>query len=120
MAFYYQRRYVAKIMRMAQKNYYKEKLLENKYCTKEIYRIANTLLHWNEPLPLPTTEGMDMKTLANGFNEYFINKIITIMEELKPSENNPINNSFIESDFEITHRLMAFEEITAEQLDKIL
>ena len=42
MAFYYQRRYIANIMRMAQKNYYKEKLLENKYCTKEIYRIANT------------------------------------------------------------------------------
>ena len=51
-AFYQQRRYVSNIIKTSKKNYYVDKLKENKNDFKMEFQIANKLLHRNEP---PTT-----------------------------------------------------------------
>ena len=76
-AFYNQRKHVANIITTAEKDYFKEKLLECKTDYKEIFRLTNKMLSRNEPLPLPPTT--DIKALTEGFKESFLNKIETIM-----------------------------------------
>ena len=52
-AFYQQRRYVANIIKQAQRSFDIEKLLENRTNLKEIFTITNKLLGRNDPLCLP-------------------------------------------------------------------
>ena len=54
-SFYYQRRHTANIINTAQKHHYNEMIAENSHDTKALFRIFNTLLRRNDPLPLPPT-----------------------------------------------------------------
>ena len=71
-SFSYQRRHIANIIKTAQKHHYNEKTAENSHDSKALFRIFNILLWRNDPLPLlPTTCD---KTLANDFNNFFVEK----------------------------------------------
>ena len=52
------------------------KIQENKGNQKELFRVANGLLHRNKSKPLPTH--VDAKELADDFADYFSNKISNI------------------------------------------
>ena len=93
---------MANIIKTAQKDYFKGKFLECKTDYKDIFRLTNKMLFQNEPLPLPLTT--DIKALAEGFKEYFHNKIETIMNTLKSKSNSIISNN-IETDFFTTGRM---------------
>ena len=96
-AFYQQRRYVANIIKQAQRSFYIEKLLENRTNFKEIFTITNKLLGRNDPLPLPPSD--DPARLAQEFSDFFHDKIDNIMLQLKPTPECPINNRYIEDRF---------------------
>ena len=49
-AFYQQRRYVSNLIKMAQKDFYANKLSENKHNFKKVFKIANKFLFWNEEM----------------------------------------------------------------------
>ena len=65
-------RHVSNIIKTSKKNYYVDKLRENRNDFKMIFQIANKLLHKNETPPLPPTD--DKKLLADQFNEFFMMK----------------------------------------------
>ena len=96
-AFRYQRRHVANIIQAVKQNHYSNLLVENKINTKEVFNIANKLLYRNEPLPLLPTDGNQL--LANDFNEFFITKVQIIMNNLQPSDENHIDQTYIKSDY---------------------
>ena len=79
-AFYNQRCYCSNIIKSMQRQYFKEKLIENHNNYKEIFRLTNKLLGKENELPLPPAE--DLTTQANEFNDFFIGKIEKIMQDL--------------------------------------
>ena len=92
-AFYQQRRFVSNVIKTAQKDFYVNKLSENKHDFKKVFEIANKLLFRNEEMPLPPCE--DKKTLANQFNSFFMTKIEKIMETLVPTNTHPSNPVYL-------------------------
>ena len=72
-SFYQKRRNVSNMIKTAQKDFYVNKLSENKHDFKKVFKIANKLLFQNEEMPLPPCE--DKKTLANQFNSFYITKL---------------------------------------------
>ena len=83
-AFYYQRRYVANIIKSAQREYYINEIRENRNNFKAVFKITSKLLFRNKQLPLPPTPLL--QDLANEFNEFFIDKSNKIMVTLKQEE----------------------------------
>ena len=77
-SFYYQRRHITNVIKTAQKHHYNEKIAESSHDPKALSRIFNTIFRRNDPLPLPTT--MCDKTLANDFNNFFVDKIDKIVQ----------------------------------------
>ena len=67
-AFYQLRRYVANIIKQAQRSFYIKKILENRTNFKEIFTITNKLLGINDPLPLPLSN--DPARLAQEFSDF--------------------------------------------------
>ena len=108
-AFYQQRRHVANIIKLAQRSFYIEKLLENRTNFKEILTITNKLLGRNDPSPLPPSE--DPARLAQEFSDYFQDKINSIMLQLKPTSDCPINNRYIEDGFLTQYCMHEFLEV---------
>ena len=109
-AFYQQRQYVSNIIKTSKKNYYVDKLKENKNDFKMVFQIANKLLHRNETPPLPPMD--DKKLLADQFNEFFVTKIDRIMDSLSTSDTNSTNDKYIEEDFLTSLHLTNFRPIT--------
>ena len=117
-AFYQQRRNVANIIKQAQRSFYIEKLLENRTNFKEIFTITNKLLGRNDSSPLPPSE--DPARLAQEFSDHFQDKINSIMLELKPTADCPINNRYIGDGF-LTHYCMdEFNEVREQEVLKLL
>ena len=117
-AFYQQRRYVSNVIKTAQKDFYVNKLSENKHDFKKVFKIANKLLFQNEEMPLPPCE--DKKTLANQFNSFFMKKIEKIMETLVPTNTHPSNPVYLESEIETTVILPEFMPITLDATKKLI
>ena len=117
-AFYQQRRHVANIIKQAQRSFYIEKLLENRTNFKEIFTITNKLLGRNDSSPLPPSE--DPARLAQEFSEYFQDKINSIMLQLKPTTDCPIDNRYIEDGFLTQYCLDEFSEVREEEVLKLL
>ena len=117
-AFYQQRRYVSNVKKMAQKDFYVNKLSENKHDFQKVFDIANKLLFWNEEMPLPPHE--DKKLLANQFNSFFITKIEKIMEISVPTNTHPSNPVYLESEIETTVILHEFRPITLDATKKLI
>ena len=117
-AFHQQRRHVANIIKQAQRSFYIEKLLENKTNFKEIFTITNKLLGRNDPSPLPPTE--DPARLAQEFCDYFQDKIHSIMLQLEPTSDCPIDNRYIEDGFFTQYHMHEFHEVREEEVLKLL
>ena len=117
-AFYQQRRHVSNLIKTAQKDFYVNKLSENKHDLKRVFEIANKLLFQNKEMPLPPCE--DKKTLANQFNSFFITKIEKIMEGLVPADTHLVNPLYLESDMETTVILHESRPITLDATKKLI
>ena len=117
-AFYQQRRHVANIIKQVQRSYYIDKLQENRTNFKEIFTITNKLLGRIDSSPLPPNENPDR--LAQEFSDYFQDKINSIMLQLKPTTDCPIDNRYIEMGFLTQHCLDEFNEVREEEVLKLL
>ena len=117
-AFYQQRRHVANIIKQAQRSFYIDKLLENRTNFKEIFTITNKLLGRIDSSPLPPSE--DPARLAQQFSDYFQDKINSIMLQLKPTTDCPIDNRYIEDGFLTQYHLDEFNEVREEEVLKLL
>ena len=117
-AFYQQRRHVSDMIKMAQKEFYVNKLSENKHDFKKVFNIANKLLFQNEEMPLTPCE--DKKLLANQFNSFFITKIEKIIEILVPTNTHPSNPVYLKSEIETTIILHEFRPITLDATKKLI
>ena len=113
-AFYQERRYVANIIKQAQRSFYVKKLLENRTNFKEIFTITNKFLGRNDPSPLPPSD--DPARLAKEFSDFFHDKINNIMLQLKATPHCPINNRYIENRFLRKHCIHEFQEVREEEV----
>ena len=95
-----------------------EKITENWYNYKEIFRLTNKLLGKDNELPLPPTD--DLTVLANEFNNFFMSKIRRIMQDLTPNNKTDISDDYLESAFETTERLTNFKLVTDQDILLIL
>ena len=105
-AFYQQGRHVANNIKQAQRSFYIRKLLENRTNLKEIFTITNMLLGRNNPSPLPPSE--DPARPSQEFSDFFHDKIVNIMLQLKPTSDCPIDNIYIEDGFLTQHHIHEF------------
>ena len=117
-AFYNQRKFVENLIRKYQKEYYNEALLGHKYDTKVIFKITNKLLFKDESLPLPSE--LNIKLLADNFNNFFIAKIDKIQDDLTSTKRNILDNTFIEDHYLTGHQLTRFEPVDEDYVAKLL
>ena len=94
-ALQYQKMHVKKVIYAKQKQYYHDLFTNISRDSKRLYAEANKLLFRKETLPLP--EEKNPKILAERFNKFFTSKIEKVMAGLVPTETNPIDKSYIES-----------------------
>ena len=109
-AFYNQRRHCSNIIKSAQRQYFMEKILENQYNYKEIFRLTNKYLGKDNELPLQPTE--ELSVLANNFNNFFMSKIRKIMQDLAPNNITNTSDDYLESAFKTTEKLTNFKLVT--------
>ena len=95
-----------------------EKITENWYNYKEIFRLTNKLLGKDNELPLPPTE--DLSVLANEFNNFFVSKITKIMQDVAPNNIMDTFDDYLESAFQTTQRLTNFKLVTDQDILSIL
>ena len=117
-AFVYQRKYVSNLIRSAQKAYYHQQFEEIRYNTKKVFQLANKLLFRKVDLLLP--QNYSANALAEGFNNCFVDKIDKIMENLRPTQDRPRNELFMESQFITEKCLESFNMIDMPTLKKIV
>ena len=117
-AFVYQRKYVSNLIRSAQKAYYHQQFEEIRYDLKKVLQLANKLLFRKVDLLLP--QNYNANALAVGFNNFFMDKIDKIMENLWPTQDRPRNELFVESQFIMEKRLESFNTIDMPTLKKIV
>ena len=106
------------IIKSAQRQYFMEKIMENLYNYKEIFRLTNKLLDKDNKLPLPPTE--DLPVLANEFNIFFMSKIRKIMQDLAPNNITDTSDDYLESAFETMDRLTNFKLVMDQDILSIL
>ena len=109
-AFYNQRCQCSNIIKSGQRQYFMEKISENRYNYKDIFRLTNKLLGKDNELPLPPTE--DLSVLANEFNNFFVNKIRKIMQDLAPNNITDTSDDYLDFAFETMERLTNFKLVT--------
>ena len=85
---------------------------------KKIYQIANKLLFRSEPSPLPDYE--DITNLATEFNDYFISKITTIMDNLRPQDPIDTDQSLLEDHYLTDKRFGDFEVLDEEKVLQLI
>ena len=117
-SFYYQRRHVANVIKTAPKHHYSEKIAESSHDPKALFGIFNTILRRNNPLPLPLIT-CD-KTLANDFNNFFIEKIDKIMSFLSFSKTRPNSSEYPETNYTTNQRTTKFELTTITAVSELI
>ena len=120
-AFYNQRRYVSNIIKTAQQNYLKGKIVQNKNDYKAIFNIANSLLFRKQESPLPDTTPLSAP--AEDFIEFFEGKIDRIMLDLGTKcRSIPIvlYQQFIEDKFKTTYRMSNFTPVSNDEINDII
>ena len=120
-AFYNQCRYVSNIIKTAQQNYLKGKIVENKNDYKAIFNIDNSLLFRKQESPLPDTT--PLSALAKNFSEFFEGKIDRIMLDLETKcRSIPIDlyQQFIEDKFKTTYRMSNFTPVSNDEINDII
>ena len=68
--------------------------------------------------PLPDCE--DLTDLANGFNNFFVDKISNIMRNMVPMESNPTDPKYIEDQYTMDMRYRSFKQVTTETITNII
>jgi hypothetical protein len=84
------------IIKIAKKTYYEEQLIKYKQNSKMMWNTLNELLNKPKKIPLPkmfverNSSNIidDPKTIANNFNEYFINVGPNLANKIKHNDNN--------------------------------
>ena len=109
---------MANLIRKYQKQHYREALLEHKYDGKAIFKITKKLLFKDKSLPLPPE--LNIKLLAENFNNFFIAKIDRIQDDLTSTKNNIIDNTCIEDHYVTVHRLTRFELVDEDSIVKLI
>ena len=99
---------------MARQTFYMNYIAEHKFNTISIYAMSFKLLGKITDNPLP--EHDSKLDLANKFNNYFKDKIDTIMMNLTPGDGNPIDTKYIESHWTTD---VKFEEFSLIEEDKV-
>ena len=94
------------------------KIAENAADFKDIFNITNPLLHRDQALLLPPSDSKQQ--LTNEVNKFFITKIDKIMENLVPTDDNPIDNQFMEKDYLTNLSLNSFIPVTTEEVIRSL
>ena len=117
-SFYYQRRHVANVIKTAQKHHYSEKIAESSPDPKAFFGIFHTILRRNDPLPLPPTT-CD-KTLANDFNNFFVEKIDKIMSFLSFREIGPDSSVYLETNYTTKQKATKFELTTITAVPELI
>ena len=117
-SFYYQRRHVGNVIKTAPKHHYNEKIAESSHDPKALFRIFNTILRRNDPLPLPPTT-CD-KTLANDFSNFFVEKIDKIMSFLRSSEPEPDSSEYFKTNYTKKQRTTKFELTTTTAVTELI
>ena len=82
---------MTKLIKEARIGYYQNKISENARNQKELFSITNTLLNRKETSPLPSYDSP--KELADRMADYFEQKIDTIRQDLKRTNENNGNPS---------------------------
>ena len=83
-----------------------------------MYNIINSLLFRKEQSPLPKAE--NDYVLAKQFSEFFKDKIDTIMIQLQPTEAGQVNPNYIESQYEMEHRMQSFMPVFSGDISSII
>ena len=78
--FYRARHIVSNLMDATENKFYKDSLTQHQDNTKEIFKICDSLLGWNQDLPLPP--GFTEEEQASLFNDFFVSKISKIWHKL--------------------------------------
>ena len=117
-SFYIQCRHVANITKSAQREYYIEKITENRTDYKAIFNIANALLFRKEPSLLPSSDSREQ--LANSFGQFFQDKIEIIMSNLRALPEGTDDHMHIEHDFETDKRFHKFTTIPHSDITKLI
>ena len=117
-SFYIQCRHIANIIKTAQREYYIEKITENRTDYKAIYNIANALLSRKEPSPLPSSD--NCQWLANSFGQFFQDKIETIMTNLRALPEGSDDHMYVEHNYETDKRLHKFTTIPYSDITKLI
>ena len=68
--------------------------------------------------PLPDHE--DLTDLVKGFNSLLADKIINIMRNLVPMENNPTDSKYIEDQYTTDMSYSSFKQVTTETISNII
>ena len=89
------------VIRKYQKQYYNEALLKHKYDAEMIFKITNKLLFKDVFQPLPSE--LNIKLLADNFNNFFIAKIDKIQDDHTSTKRNTLVNTFIEDHYLTDH-----------------
>ena len=103
-AFYNQCRFVSNNIKTAQQNCYLKALSDNKNNYKYLFNFL-FLLFWNQESYYP--DAGSKEELANGFNEFFKNKIDKIIETLKSDEDGiSIGPQYLESELQTICKIL--------------
>ena len=117
-SFYYQRKHVTNIIKTAPKHHYNERIAENSNDPKAVFRIFNTLLRRNDPLLIPPTT-CD-QTLANDFNNFFVEKLDKNMNFLRPIDTRPEPSEYLETNYTTKQRNNKFELTTTTAVTQLI
>ena len=118
-AFYNQRRFVSNTIKTAQRNFYLKAISDNKNNYKYLFDLTNGLLFRKQESRYP--DAGSKEELANGFNEFFKNKIDKIMEKLKSDEDGiSIGPQYLESELLTSCEFSEFRPVTEDKLVSII
>ena len=117
-AFYQQRWFVSNLMDSAKQDYYLDCMKEHRFDTKAIFSMANKMLGKSINTPLPDHE--DLTGLANGFNNFFVDKISNIMRNVVPMESNPTDPKYIKDKYTTDMSYSLFKQVTVETITIIM
>ena len=87
------RHFVSNLMDLAKWNYCLDYIKEHHFDIKDIFSMSNKMLRKSSNTPLPDHE--DLTDLANGFNNFFVDKIKNIMRNLVSMESNTSDPIYI-------------------------
>ena len=114
--FYRLRRQVTNLLNESECTYYKNTVHEAKSNSKKMFTICNSLLGWNNSLPLPP--GHSDSELAKCFNIFFTSKISRIRSELKDLRIGPPDTSDVND--QIPPSMDCLQPLSQEEVENII